>query len=64
MFKGLYTNRAYPESSIVEGYIAEENLTFYSRYLESIEAILIDLKEIMILSITQKFINSQLLKKF
>ena len=32
-------NRAHPKASIVEGYIAEECLIFYSRYLESIEIV-------------------------
>lgn len=27
-------NKAYPESSIVEGYISEEGIYFYSKYLE------------------------------
>lgn len=31
-------NKAHPEGSIAEGYLAEECLTFCSRYLEGVEA--------------------------
>ncbi|XP_038973982.1 uncharacterized protein LOC120105500 [Phoenix dactylifera] len=37
--KDYVRNRAYPEGSIAEGYIAEECLTFCSRYLEGIETV-------------------------
>ena len=36
-FKGYVRNKAQPEGSIAEGYIAEECLTFCSRYLNDIE---------------------------
>ena len=32
-------NKTYPEGSIVEGYIAEECLTFCSRYFKSVETV-------------------------
>lgn len=35
--KSYVRNRAQPEGSIAEGYLAEECLTFCSRYLEGIE---------------------------
>ncbi|XP_038976736.1 uncharacterized protein LOC120107516 [Phoenix dactylifera] len=35
--KEYVRNRAYPEGSIAEGYIADECLTFCSRYLEGVE---------------------------
>ncbi|KAK7286891.1 hypothetical protein RJT34_22229 [Clitoria ternatea] len=35
--KSLVRNKARPEGSIAEGYIAEESLTFCSRYIEDIE---------------------------
>jgi hypothetical protein len=35
--KSLVTNRAHPEGSIAEGYIATECLTFCSRYFENVE---------------------------
>ncbi|XP_038973330.1 uncharacterized protein LOC103721483 [Phoenix dactylifera] len=38
--KDYVRNRAYPEGSISEGYIAEECLTFCSRYLEGVETAL------------------------
>jgi len=34
-YKLLVRNRAAPEGSIVEGYLADEMLTFCSRYLEN-----------------------------
>jgi hypothetical protein len=34
-YKSLVRNRAGPEGSIVEGYLADEMLTFCSRYLEN-----------------------------
>lgn len=37
--KSYVRNRAQPEGSIAEGYIAEECLTFCSRYLEGVETI-------------------------
>ncbi|XP_038976111.1 uncharacterized protein LOC120107031 [Phoenix dactylifera] len=37
--KDYVRNRAYPEGSIAEGYIAEECLTFCSRYLEGVETV-------------------------
>ena len=37
-FKSLVRNRAQAEGSIVEGYIANECITFYSRYLQSVKA--------------------------
>lgn len=37
--KSYVRNRAKPEGSIAEGYIAEECLTFCSRYLEGVETI-------------------------
>ena len=37
--KDYMRNRAYPEGSIAEGYIANECLTFCSRYLQSVETI-------------------------
>ncbi|XP_038977865.1 uncharacterized protein LOC120108354 [Phoenix dactylifera] len=37
--KDYVCNRAYPEGSIAEGYIAEECLTFCSRYLEGVETV-------------------------
>ena len=37
--KDYVRNRAYPEGSIAEGYIAEECLTFCSRYLEGVEMV-------------------------
>ena len=33
--KNYVRNRAYPEGSIVEGYLAEEAITFCSRYFHS-----------------------------
>jgi hypothetical protein len=38
-YKGYVRNKATPEGSIVEGYIAEELLTFCSRYLESTQMV-------------------------
>ena len=35
--KAYVRNRAYPEGSIAEGYIANECLTFCSRYFHGIE---------------------------
>lgn len=35
--KSYVRNRAHPEGSIAEGYIAEECLTFCSRYLDGVE---------------------------
>ncbi|GMI63804.1 hypothetical protein HRI_000049700 [Hibiscus trionum] len=35
--KSYCRNKCYPEGSIVEGYLAEECLTFYSRYMEDVE---------------------------
>lgn len=32
-------NRAQPEGSIAEGYILEETINFYSRYLEGVETV-------------------------
>ena len=32
-------NKTYPEGSIAEGYIAEECLTFCSRYFKSVETV-------------------------
>ena len=32
-------NKTYPEGSITEGYIAEECLTFYSRYFKYVETV-------------------------
>ena len=37
--KSYVRNKAYPEGSIAEGYIAEESLTFCSRYLDSVETV-------------------------
>ncbi|XP_016482962.1 uncharacterized protein LOC107803711 [Nicotiana tabacum] len=37
-FKSFVRNKAQPEGSISEGYLAEESLTFCSRYIEDIEA--------------------------
>ena len=37
--KSYVRNRAHPEASIAEGYIAEECLIFCSRYLESVETV-------------------------
>ncbi|XP_020106666.1 uncharacterized protein LOC109722900 [Ananas comosus] len=37
--KSYVRNRAQPEGSIAEGYIAEECLTFCSRYLEGVESV-------------------------
>lgn len=37
--KSYVRNKACPEGSIVEGYIAEECLTFCSRYLDSVETV-------------------------
>ena len=37
--KNYVRNKAHPKGSIVEGYIAEEYLTFYSRYLEGVEIV-------------------------
>jgi len=37
--KSYVRNKAQPESSIAEGYLAEESLTFCSRYLDGIETI-------------------------
>ena len=36
-FKSLVRNRAQPEGSIAKGYIANECLTFCSRYLKCVE---------------------------
>lgn len=36
--KSYVRNRAHPEGSIAEGYLAEECLTFCSRYLDDVEA--------------------------
>ncbi|KAK5776571.1 hypothetical protein PVK06_044531 [Gossypium arboreum] len=35
--KSYYHNKRYPEGSIAEGYLAEECMTFCSRYLEDVE---------------------------
>ncbi|KAH1097056.1 hypothetical protein J1N35_013977 [Gossypium stocksii] len=35
--KSYCRNKRYPEGSIAEGYLAEECMTFYSRYLEDVE---------------------------
>ena len=35
--KSYCRNKCYPEGSIIEGYLAEECMTFYSRYLEDVE---------------------------
>ena len=35
--KSYVKNKAQPEGSIIEGYLAEECLAFYSRYLNGIE---------------------------
>jgi hypothetical protein len=35
--KSFVRNRAKPEGSIVEAYMASDTLTFYSRYMEDIE---------------------------
>ena len=35
--KSYYRNKRYPEGSIAEGYLAEECMTFCSRYLEDVE---------------------------
>ena len=37
--KSYVRNRAQPEGSIAEGYLAEEVLTYCSRYLEGIETV-------------------------
>lgn len=37
--KGYVRNRACPEGSIAEGYIAEESLTFCSMYLHDVETL-------------------------
>jgi Domain of unknown function (DUF4218) len=37
--KGLAQSRSQPEGSIVEGYIAEEIIEFYTSYLERVELI-------------------------
>ena len=37
--KDYVRNKAHPEGSIAEGYIAEECLTFCSRYLEGVETV-------------------------
>ena len=37
--KSYVHNKTYPEGSIAEGYIAEECLTFCSRYFKSVETI-------------------------
>lgn len=37
--KDYVRNRAYPEGSIAEGYVAEECLTFCSRYLQGVETV-------------------------
>ena len=37
--KGYVRNKAHPEGSIAEGYVADECLTFCSRYLIGIETI-------------------------
>lgn len=37
--KSYVRNKAHPEASIAEGYIAEECLIFCSRYLESVETV-------------------------
>ncbi|KAM3323275.1 hypothetical protein P3S67_004426 [Capsicum chacoense] len=36
-FKSLVRNKAQPKASIAEGYLAEESLTFCSRYIVDIE---------------------------
>ncbi len=38
-YKGYVRNKAAPEGSIAEGYVAEELLTFCSRYLESSQTV-------------------------
>ena len=35
--KSYCRNKRYPEGSIAEGYLAEECMTFYSRYLKDVE---------------------------
>ena len=37
--KSYVHNRAYPEASIAEGYLAQESLTFCSRYLSGVETV-------------------------
>ena len=37
--KDYVRNRAYPEGSIAEGYIAEECLIFCSRYIQGVETV-------------------------
>ena len=37
--KSYVRNRAHPEGSIAEGYLAQESLTFCSRYLSGVETI-------------------------
>jgi Domain of unknown function (DUF4218) len=39
--KGLVRNRSHPEGSIVERYIAEEVIEFYTKYLDSVEPIVL-----------------------
>ena len=62
--KDYVWNRAYPEGSNTERYIAEECLIFCSRYLKNIEIIFNRPQKNMILLKTQKFISSQLLEEF
>jgi hypothetical protein len=38
-YKGYMCNKAEPEGSIAEGYVAEEILNFCSRYLESLQTV-------------------------
>ena len=35
--KSFVRNKAHPEGSIAEGYLAEESLTFCSRYIDDME---------------------------
>ena len=37
--KSYVHNKTYPKGSIAKGYIAEECLAFYSRYLKSVETV-------------------------
>ena len=37
--KSYVHNRAHPEGSIAEGYLAEESITFCSRYLSNVEIV-------------------------
>ena len=37
--KSYVHNRAHPEGSIAEGYLAQESLTFCSRYLSGVETV-------------------------